>query len=134
VLVHAGEAFAGLEVLLDGPPEPGDFHHGGKGDLLRGVAAVERQFPGAWVVADQLPAASWRVVCDSDPGPVEVALAFGPGPGGQSLPGPRAEASSELIGAKDAPGSADTRVITRHGQHIADLGFFQPSPHFPLSP
>jgi hypothetical protein len=43
VLVQAGEAFAGLEILLDGPPEPGGLDQRGEGNGLRGVAAVERQ-------------------------------------------------------------------------------------------
>ena len=32
VLVQAGQALGGLEVLLDGPPEPGDPHQRGEGD------------------------------------------------------------------------------------------------------
>src|SRR6266516_4608905 len=82
VLIEAGESFAGLEVLLDSPPDPGDLDQGGQGNLLRRVAAVEGQFAGAPVAADQQPAASRRAVADGGPGPVVVAVALGAGPGG----------------------------------------------------
>ena len=52
VLIQAGQALAGLEVLLDPPAKPGDLDQGGQRDPLRGVAVVEGQFPGAWVPAD----------------------------------------------------------------------------------
>ena len=98
VLVQAGEAFAGLEVLLDGPPEPGDLDQRGEGNGLRGVAAVEGQFPGARVAADQQPAASRRAVADGDPGPVVVAVAFGAGSrrtaAARPAPGRRAASAS----------------------------------------
>jgi hypothetical protein len=117
VVVQAGEAFAGLEVLLGGPPEPGDFHQRGQGDGLRGVAAVERQFPVARVAADQQPAASRRAAGDGDPGPVVVTVAFGPGQ--QALPGPLGQPGGEHVGAESPPGSGWYPVITRHGQDVA---------------
>ena len=52
VLIQAGQALSGLEVLLDRPAKPGDLDQGGQRDPLRGVAVVEGQFPGAWVPAD----------------------------------------------------------------------------------
>src|ERR1700685_3980721 len=52
VLIQAGQALAGLEVLLDRPAKPSDLDQGGQRDPLRGVAVVEGQFPGAWVPAD----------------------------------------------------------------------------------
>src|ERR1700683_2050505 len=52
VLIQAGQALAGLEVLLDRPAKPGDLDQGGQRDPLRGVAVVEGQFPGASVPAD----------------------------------------------------------------------------------
>jgi hypothetical protein len=52
VLIQAGQALAGLEVLLDRPAKPGDLDQGGERDPLRGVAVVEGQFPGASVPAD----------------------------------------------------------------------------------
>jgi len=134
MLIQAGQAFASLEILLDGPPEPGGFHQHGEGNGLRGVAAVEGQFPGARVAADQQPAASRALFAEGSPGPVVVTLAFGPGPGGQPLPGPPGETGGELISAQDAPGSGGHPVIAGHGQHVADLGGFQPGPQLPVVP
>ena len=41
VLVQADQALAGLEVLLDGPAQPGCLDQGGQRDRVGAVAAVE---------------------------------------------------------------------------------------------
>src|ERR1035438_10032658 len=77
VLIQAGQAFAGLEVLLDRPAKPGDLDQGGQRDPLRGVAVVEGQFPGASVPADQQAPVSGAGVADGDPGPVVPPVSLG---------------------------------------------------------
>jgi hypothetical protein len=95
VLIEPGEAFADLEILLDGPPGSRGLDQRGQGGGLGRVAAVEGQFPAARVAADQQPPASRAAAGDGDPGPVVVALAFGAVPGGQPLPGASREAGGE---------------------------------------
>ena len=56
MLIQAGQALPGLEIFLGGPSEPGDLDQGGQWDRVRAVAAVEGQFPGSPVAADQQPA------------------------------------------------------------------------------
>jgi hypothetical protein len=93
--VQACQGLAGLDVLLDGPPEPGYLDQGGEGDLARAVAAVERQFAGGAVAADQqvtMPGAG-----DGDPGPVVMAVSLAPSPAAshcQALRGRRVASSS----------------------------------------
>jgi hypothetical protein len=86
VLVEAGEALAGLEVLLDGPAEPRDPDEGGQRDRVRAVAVLEGQFAGAPVPPDEQVPASRAVAVDGDPGAVVPALPLGAekglGPGG----------------------------------------------------
>jgi hypothetical protein len=53
MLVQAGQAFAGLEILLDGPAQPSDFDQGDQRGQARAVAAVEGEFAAAAVAADQ---------------------------------------------------------------------------------
>jgi hypothetical protein len=77
VLIQAGQALAGLEVLLDRPAKPGDLDQGGQRDRLRGVAVVEGQFPGAPVPADQQAPVSGAGVADGDPGPVVPPVSLG---------------------------------------------------------
>jgi hypothetical protein len=94
---------------LDGPPEPGDLHQGSQGNRLWCVAAVEGQFPGAPVAADQQPAASGTGIADGDPGPVVVAVAFGAFPAEarcQARPGRRAASLSARMAC---PAPAGTR-------------------------
>jgi site-specific DNA recombinase len=67
---------------LDGPPQPGDLDQRSQGHVLGCVAAVEREFPGAGMAADQQPAETRLAVGDGSPGPVVVALALGAVPRG----------------------------------------------------
>jgi site-specific DNA recombinase len=62
---------------LDGPAEPGDLDQGGQRDRVRRVAAVEGQFPGPPVPADQQVTAAGGGVADGGPGPVVVPAALG---------------------------------------------------------
>ena len=89
MLIQASQAFAGLEVLLDGPAEPGHLHQGGQRDRAGAVAAVEGQFPGAPVPADQQVPVPRAGIADGDPCPVVPSVSFGADPCGQRLPGPR---------------------------------------------
>jgi hypothetical protein len=59
VLIQAGQALSGWEVLLDRPAKPGGLDQGGQRDRLRGAAVVEGQFPGARVPADQRTSLTW---------------------------------------------------------------------------
>jgi hypothetical protein len=47
MFIQAGQALAGLEIFLDGPPQPGDLDQRSQGHVLGCVAAVEKEFPGA---------------------------------------------------------------------------------------
>jgi hypothetical protein len=134
VLVQAGQALAGLEILFHGPAAPGDLHQGGQRDGVRGIAAVEGQFPGARGAADQQPAVPRAGVADADPGPVVVAVAFGACPGGQPLPGPAGQAGGEPVRADHLPGPGGHPVIARHRQHVTDPGVFQPGAQRPVVP
>ncbi len=49
VLVQAGQAISGLDVLLDGPAQPGDRDQRGQGDRARAPATVKGQFAGTAV-------------------------------------------------------------------------------------
>ena len=62
---------------LDRPAKPGHLDQGGQRDRLRGVAAVEGQFPGAPVPADQQALVSGAGVADGDPGPVVPPVSLG---------------------------------------------------------
>jgi hypothetical protein len=70
VLIQPGQALAGLEIFLRGPPDPGDLDQGGQRDGAGAAAAVERQFPGAAVAADQQPTVTRPARVDGQPGPV----------------------------------------------------------------
>jgi hypothetical protein len=80
VFVEPGQALAGLDAFFDGPPAPGDFDQGGQRDMAGAVAAVEGQFPGAAVAADQQPPVPGPAGVDGQPGPVVVAVALGASP------------------------------------------------------
>ena len=128
VLVQAGQALAGLEVLLDGPAQPGDLDQRGQGDRLRARSSGRRPVPRCCgcggSAASGIPGA---VSADGDPGPVVLALALGAFAGGQPLPGPLGQPGGELIGADGAPGPGGDPVIARHGQHVArSAACFQP--------
>jgi len=86
MFIQAGQALGGLEVLLRSPPLAGDLDQDREGDVAGCVAAVERQFPGGAVAADQQPVAAGLARGDADPGPVVVPVAFGALPGGIPLP------------------------------------------------
>ncbi len=105
MFIQAGQALAGLEVLLDRPAEPGDVDQGDQGDRPWAVAAVEGQFPGAPVAANQQPAAARAGVADGDPGPVIPAVSLGALPADtrcQARLGRRA-ASSSARAVRPAP-------------------------------
>ena len=99
---------------------PGDFHQGGQRDPVRGVAAVEGQFPGAGGAADQQPAVPRAGVTDAHPGPVVVPAAFRALSGGQPLPGPPGQAGGELICADHLPGPGGHRRVRMDGS-LEDL-------------
>src|SRR5579863_10353683 len=86
VLIQPGQPFAGLEILLCGPAQPGDLDQGGERDRAGTVAPVERQLPGAAAPADQQPAAAGTVGVDTGPGPVIPAVALGALAGRVPLP------------------------------------------------
>lgn len=88
-------------------------------------AAVEGQFAGVPVAADQQPVASRAAGLDDDPGPVIPALALGAGPGRQPLPGPGRQFGRQCVRAQRTGGGAHG-VAFGHGQHIAQLPFLQP--------
>src|SRR5512135_1515504 len=105
MLIQSGQAFGGLEVLLSGPSAPGDFHQGGQGHPPWRVAAVEGQFPGAVVAADQQPAVPGPAWLDAGERPVVVPAAFGALASGVPLPRCAGQAGSELTGTEgDGPG------------------------------
>src|SRR6266545_445316 len=132
MFIQAGQALAGLEVLLDRPAEPGDVDHGGQGDRPWAVAAVEGQFPGAPVAADQQPAAARAGVADGDPGPVIPAVSLGALACRYPLPGPFGQAGGEFIGAGGAPGPGGYPVVARDRQHVGDPLLFQPGAQRPV--
>jgi hypothetical protein len=109
VLIQAGQALSGLEILFDGPAEPGDCDQGGQRDLLQAVAPVEGQFPGVAVAADQQVPVSRAGVADGDPGPVIPAMSFSAGTCGQPLPGLPGQARGQLISPDGVPAPAGTR-------------------------
>src|SRR6266704_3102598 len=82
VFIQPGQALAGLEILLCRPPDPCDLDQGGQRDVAGVVAAVERQFAGAPVAADQQVPVAGTGGVDGHPGPVVVTVAFGAGAGG----------------------------------------------------
>ena len=89
VLVQAGQAFAGLEALLDPPALAGDLDQGGERHRAGGVAPVVGDLTGGVVAADQQPVLPGvGIGGDRDPGPRVQPVALGAGPGGQSLPRP----------------------------------------------
>jgi hypothetical protein len=77
MLVQTCQALPGLEILLGGPPEPGDLDQGGQRDRVRAVATVEGQFPGSPTATDQQLAAAGADAGDGDLGPVVPAVALG---------------------------------------------------------
>ena len=117
-----------------GPAAPGDLDQGGQRDRVRGVAAVEGQFPGARGAADQQPAVPRAGITDADPGPVVAAVTLGAFTSGQPLPGLPGQAGSELISADRMPGPGGHPVVTRHGQHIPEMAVFQPGAQRPVVP
>jgi DNA-binding transcriptional LysR family regulator len=80
------------QVLFDVAPTPivlsQASRKGGKRDRMRAVTAVEGQFPGGAVAADQQVAVPGAAVADHDPGPVVIALSLGALAGRELLPGP----------------------------------------------
>jgi hypothetical protein len=88
VFVEAGEAFAGLEVLLDVPALPGDVYELGEGDPVGVPAAVVGDLAGVVVAADHQPVPTTARFAgvgvdfggELDPGPGVEPLTFGPGP------------------------------------------------------
>ena len=102
MLIQPGQALAGLEVLLDGPPEPGHLDQGGQGNWPRGVAAVVGELLRGAVAADQQPAVPGLAGVDGDPGPVVVAAAFGALACGVALPRRPGQAAGQDVGADGA--------------------------------
>ena len=102
MLVQPGQALAGLEVLLDRPPEPGDLDQRGQRDVPGCVAPVVGQFAGAPVAADQQPVVPGLAGVGSDPGSVVVAVAFGTRTGGVPLPRRPGQLAGEFVGAAGA--------------------------------
>src|SRR5580692_1520859 len=95
VFIQPGQAFAGLEILLGGPADPGGLDQGGQGDTARAVAAVERQLAGVAVAADQQAAVTGLAGVGSQPGPVVVAVPLGALAGGVALPGAAGQAGGD---------------------------------------
>src|SRR5205823_14672998 len=105
VLVQPGQAFAGLEGLLDGPPSSGDGDQGAQRDRVGAVAAEVGQLAGAPVAAGQQPvAAAVAGGGEVDQRPVVLALALGPGSAGIPPPCPCEHPSGQCVGAEDARG------------------------------
>jgi len=123
--IRVRQALAGLEVLLNGPAQPGDGDQCGQRHRARVEAAVEGGLAGAAVVADQQVPVPGCLAADGDgdgdPGSVVPALSLGAGPGGQPLPGPPRQAGGELISTQRAPGPGRYPVIARDREYIGDV-------------
>src|SRR3954464_4450819 len=89
VFIEAGQALAGLEVLLHRPPPSGDGDQLDQPDRCGVIAAVEGQLAGAPGAADEQPPAPLAERVDAglsrggkvEPGPVVVPLPLRAGPG-----------------------------------------------------
>ena len=127
VFVRAGQALAGLQRLLDGPSPSGHTDQLAQRDRLGAVAAVERQFAGVAVTADQqrptlrvqrVGGVAMRGAGVFDPRPVVVALALRTRPGREPLPGPAWQPGGQLVGAdgvgRDVPVAADRERVLRY--------------------
>src|SRR6266700_81768 len=118
--------FAGLEILLRGPADPGDLDQEGQRDVAGAVAAVERQLPGAAVTADQQPAVTGPSGVDGQPGPVVVAVPLGAGAGGVALPRLAGQPGGDRAGLAKARRGGDL-VAGGHRQHVTGPAAFQVS-------
>src|SRR5215211_2865372 len=107
MLVQADQPLAGLEPLLDGPPGSGHPDQGRKRGGLGRVAAVEGQFPGALVAADQpMPpglVAVVVIVVKADERPVVEPVALGALAARHLLPGPRRDLADQGVSAVAGP-------------------------------
>lgn len=77
MLIQAGQSLTGLEAFLDRPPAAGHPGKDGQRDRAGSVAAVEGQFAGTPVTADQQPVAARPSGVDLDERPVVEAVSFG---------------------------------------------------------
>ena len=87
---------------------PATLTRAGSGHVPGGVAAVERQFAGVAVAADQQPVVTGLAGVDGHPGPVVVAVALGALAGGVPLPGPAGQAARRSSRAWQVPAAVVT--------------------------
>src|SRR5215472_17857187 len=94
------DSFAGLEVLLGGPPPPGDAGIDGQRDVTRRPAPVVGQLAGLAVAADQQPVPTGAGGLDGTPRPGHTSGGPSVPAGRQTLPGRAGQARGDRVGAE----------------------------------